>query len=95
MGRLSFLGLGPWAKTELSASVVKIKLSRSEILLAQNTRAKPSDKRASKPLTRFDFFFVPRRRDFPRLSAPSASLKRPDAPRAPNPAGRSGLWLGV
>lgn len=34
MGRLSFLGLGPWAKTELSASVVKIKLSRSEILLA-------------------------------------------------------------
>lgn len=37
MGRLSFLGLGPWAKTELSASVVKIKLSRSEILLAQNT----------------------------------------------------------
>lgn len=78
-------------------SVMEIKLSGSEILFAQNTRAKPSDRGASKPLTRFDFIFFPRRRHFPRLSTPfglitvarRSSCFRPRRLLRP-PAGRSG-----
>lgn len=75
---------------ERAASVVKIRLSASEILLAQNITAEPSDGRASKTLTPFDFLRLSiQRPELPVLHMPLVLLV------LPGPAVRSGLQHGV
>lgn len=76
MGRLSVLSSGPWAKKRVISLGYKNK-SVWEILLTQTSEQSRLTGELQNLWHAEIFFFLPRRRDFPMLLAPSASLLQP------------------
>lgn len=77
MGWLSFLSLGPWAKKR----VISLGYKNKSVWEWDSPRTKHQSEavwqESFKTSDTVTFFFLPRRRDFLRLLAPSASLQQP------------------